>query len=86
MVTSFSFCKDASADECDASIRAAVKNHGRITKEALMGEGWDRHLFGLRKLAEEGGDAMPEIFTGKVNLALNVYRIFSVATHIYTGK
>ena len=25
-----------------------MKKHGSITREALMGQGWDRHLFALK--------------------------------------
>ncbi len=31
----------------------ALIKHGSIKKNALMGKGWDRQLFALRKLAEE---------------------------------
>ena len=33
-------------------MRAAVANHSRVTRDALTGNGMDRHLFALRKLAE----------------------------------
>ena len=37
-------------------MRAAAANHSRVTRDALTGNGMDRHLFALRKLAEaEGG-------------------------------
>lgn len=52
------FCKtmtDPAATNADkvAAMRAAVDRHGAITKDALMGKGWDRHLFALRRLAEQ---------------------------------
>ena len=34
-------------------IKKASKKHGQLTKEAAMGQGFDRHLFALRKIAEE---------------------------------
>ena len=57
-------------------MRAAVKKHSRLTKAALMGQGWDRHLFALRTLAErqagnarqgggeepQGGGDLPRLF------------------------
>ena len=61
----------ATAADKDAAIRAAVKNHGRITKDALLGNGWDRHFFALRKLAEEGGQEVPAVFTGKAYATLS---------------
>lgn len=36
--------------------------HNQLTKEAAMGQGFDRHLFALRVLAEEKGRAMPAIY------------------------
>ena len=33
---------------------SAINNHSAITKDALMGQGIDRLLFGLRKIAEVG--------------------------------
>lgn len=42
-------------------LKVATKKHGAITKDALMGKGWDRHLFALRLLAEEKGNP-PHIF------------------------
>lgn len=50
--------------ECSTSargdyLRAAVSNHSRITREALMGNGMDRHLFALQNLAESHGEKVP---------------------------
>nr|XP_037289161.1 carnitine O-palmitoyltransferase 2, mitochondrial-like [Rhipicephalus microplus] len=39
--------------------------HNQLTKEAAMGQGFDRHLFALRVLAEEKGRAMPAIYRDK---------------------
>lgn len=36
--------------------------HGQLTKEAAMGQGFDRHLFGLRHVAELNGIPKPSIF------------------------
>lgn len=36
--------------------------HSKLTKEAAMGQGFDRHLFALRLLAEERGGPMPRLF------------------------
>eukprot|EP00051_Salpingoeca_urceolata_P027488 m.481687 g.481687 ORF g.481687 m.481687 type:complete len:677 (-) comp22284_c0_seq1:23-2053(-) len=61
-VASDNFCKtftdpEASVDDRQKALKAAIDNHGAITKEALTGHGWDRHLFALRLLAE---DAHPD--------------------------
>lgn len=66
---SAAFCKtmtDPAATHSDkaAAMRAAVERHGELTKDALMGKGWDRHLFALRRLAEQEGVA-EEIFADK---------------------
>eukprot|EP00924_Labyrinthula_sp_SR-Ha-C_P006992 maker-scaffold_8-snap-gene-6.12-mRNA-1 protein AED:0.02 eAED:0.02 QI:253/1/1/1/1/1/3/57/659 len=44
-----------SSSEKKLLLTKAVKNHGRITKNALMGKGMDRHLFALRTQAAESG-------------------------------
>ena len=36
-----------------------MKNHGRLTKEALMGKGWDRHVYALKYEAEKQGLPVP---------------------------
>jgi carnitine O-palmitoyltransferase 2 len=54
-------------------LREAVDNHARISYEALLGQGWDRHLFALRTLAERSGnsDDLPEIFTDSAYTTLS---------------
>eukprot|EP01059_Diplonema_ambulator_P022307 TRINITY_DN37597_c0_g1_i1.p1 TRINITY_DN37597_c0_g1~~TRINITY_DN37597_c0_g1_i1.p1 ORF type:complete len:663 (+),score=251.02 TRINITY_DN37597_c0_g1_i1:35-2023(+) len=51
--------------------KAAVKKHGDLTKAALSGQGTDRHLFALRKIAEKSGLGVPAIFTDKGYQVLN---------------
>ena len=36
------------------AVRKSSAKHGQLTKEAAMGQGWDRHLMALRYLAEMG--------------------------------
>lgn len=63
---SVTFC-DAMADasvsreECERLFRAAVQAHVAYTADASDGYGVDRHLFGLKKLVQEG-EEVPEIF------------------------
>lgn len=56
------FCKvmtnpSASDSDKEAALRIAVTNHGALTKDALTGKGWDRHLFALKRLAESKGES-----------------------------
>ncbi|MPC13783.1 Carnitine O-palmitoyltransferase 2, mitochondrial [Portunus trituberculatus] len=55
------------------------KMHGSLTKEAAMGQGFDRHLFALRKLAEASGSPMPDIFTDPAYAKIN-HIIISTST------
>ena len=61
-------------EKADA-LRAAAGNHGKLTRDGLMGKGWDRHLFALKDIAlkrkggegeggkgEEEGGALPALF------------------------
>jgi carnitine O-acetyltransferase len=63
---SVAFC-DAMADpeigpaECEKLFRAAVNAHIKYIADASDGRGVDRHLFGLKKLIQEG-EEMPELF------------------------
>ncbi|KAK8217261.1 Carnitine O-acetyltransferase mitochondrial [Zalaria obscura] len=63
---SVAFC-DAMADpeigahECRAKFRAALDAHVKYITDASDGRGVDRHLFGLKKLLQEG-EEVPEIF------------------------
>jgi hypothetical protein len=53
--------KHTMEEKADA-LRAAIANHGNITKDALMGDGIDRLLFGLRKMGEETGKGVDPMF------------------------
>uniref|UniRef100_K3WDH9 Choline/carnitine acyltransferase domain-containing protein n=1 Tax=Globisporangium ultimum (strain ATCC 200006 / CBS 805.95 / DAOM BR144) TaxID=431595 RepID=K3WDH9_GLOUD len=56
---------NASASDAEkaAALRAAVKKHGELTKNGVLGQGFDRHLFGLRAMAGINGMETPELFT-----------------------
>lgn len=56
------FDKSASTAQKDAALRKAVKHHGTLTREALMGKGWDRHLFALKYEALQNGLAVAGIY------------------------
>lgn len=51
----------ASVPDIQASIQECSKVHNELTKNAAMGQGFDRHLFAMRKLAEARGQS-PELF------------------------
>lgn len=53
--------------------------HGELTKNAAMGQGFDRHLFGLRHTAEINGKSKSEIFQDPAYAMIN-YNILSTST------
>ena len=74
------FCdNNGSASQADkvAALTAAVKQHGKITKNALMGKGWDRHMFALKYEALQNGMPLPSIYEDK---AYQVTRSFRTNT------
>lgn len=60
-----------SAAELRQMIAECSKYHNQLTKEAAMGQGFDRHLFALRYLAAARGLGLPELYQdpayGKIN-------------------
>ncbi|XP_064138065.1 carnitine O-palmitoyltransferase 2, mitochondrial [Loxodonta africana] len=60
-----------SAGELQQLMAECSKYHGQLTKEAAMGQGFDRHLFALRYLAAAKGIPLPELYLdpayGKIN-------------------
>lgn len=53
-------------------IQACSKQHLQLTREAATGQGFDRHLFALRKLAR---DCDPELFVDPAYAKLNTYTL-----------
>ncbi|KAL0268846.1 UNVERIFIED_CONTAM: hypothetical protein PYX00_010655 [Menopon gallinae] len=53
--------------------------HGNLTKEAAMGEGFDRHLFGLKNLCIRTGRRLPDLFIHDSYKRIN-YNIISTST------
>jgi carnitine O-palmitoyltransferase 2 len=52
-----------SAAELRASMHECTAKHNLLTKEAATGQGFDRHLLGLKQLALERGDGtLPELY------------------------
>lgn len=60
-------------------IKECSKIHGNLTKEAAMGQGFDRHLFALRKISEKQNLPAGDIFKDKAYSAIN-YNILSTST------
>ncbi|XP_069693874.1 carnitine O-palmitoyltransferase 2, mitochondrial [Periplaneta americana] len=68
-----------STSELAAMIKKCSEVHVKLTKEAAMGQGFDRHLFGLRLMAERAGEKLPALFQDPAFAALNHY-IISTST------
>lgn len=52
----------SSKEELRAIMADCSAYHSQLVKEAALGQGFDRHLFALRKVAEENGMPTPQIF------------------------
>ncbi|XP_071561686.1 carnitine O-palmitoyltransferase 2, mitochondrial [Temnothorax nylanderi] len=70
---------ELSKSELKKMILDCSKAHNVLTKEAVMGQGFDRHLFVLRRISEESGSVKPAIFQDPAYNALN-YNILSTST------
>ncbi|XP_050086189.1 carnitine O-palmitoyltransferase 2, mitochondrial [Anopheles aquasalis] len=53
--------------------------HGQLTKDAAMGQGFDRHLFGLRHTAQKNGLPIPALYADPAYAAIN-HNILSTST------
>jgi len=52
--------------ELVAAIRTAGKKHGKLKMDAQMGQGFDRHIFGMKARALEHDLPIPELFSNDV--------------------
>lgn len=68
-----------SVAELQAMLDECSKYHGQLTKEAAMGQGFDRHLFAMRYLAASKGQALPSLYTDPAYAAIN-HNILSTST------
>lgn len=57
--------------ELRAMIDVCSKVHGALTKEAAMGQGFDRHLYGLRHAAKENGLSVHELYEDAAYVQIN---------------
>ncbi|KAG7201978.1 hypothetical protein KM043_004673 [Ampulex compressa] len=71
--------QNLSTSELKKMIIDCSNAHNVLTKEAAMGEGFDRHLFALRKICETTGVPMPDIFEDPAYKTLN-HCILSTST------
>uniref|UniRef100_A0A182RSJ5 Choline/carnitine acyltransferase domain-containing protein n=1 Tax=Anopheles funestus TaxID=62324 RepID=A0A182RSJ5_ANOFN len=53
--------------------------HGQLTRDAAMGQGFDRHLFGLRHTAQKNGLPLPALYQDPAYAAIN-HNILSTST------
>lgn len=68
-----------SVEQLRAMLSECSKYHGQLTKEAAMGQGFDRHLFALRYLANSKGQALHSLYTDPAYAAIN-HNILSTST------
>ncbi|XP_040216392.1 carnitine O-palmitoyltransferase 2, mitochondrial [Rana temporaria] len=76
------FVKNSSkhnAAELREMLNECSKYHGQLTKEAAMGQGFDRHLFALRYLAAGKGMSLPELYQDPAYARIN-HNILSTST------
>lgn len=51
-----------SKEELRGLLQECSTGHSELVKEAAMGQGFDRHMFALRKIAEDNNLPIPELF------------------------
>ncbi|XP_018407983.1 PREDICTED: carnitine O-palmitoyltransferase 2, mitochondrial [Nanorana parkeri] len=67
------------AAELREMLNECSKYHGQLTREAAMGQGFDRHLFALRYLAAGKGMSLPELFQDPAYTRIN-HNVLSTST------
>jgi carnitine O-palmitoyltransferase 2 len=60
-------------------LRDCTKVHNQLTKEAAMGQGFDRHLFAMRYFAEKRGQKIPDLYLDPAYKLIN-QNILSTST------
>uniref|UniRef100_A0A914W8F2 Choline/carnitine acyltransferase domain-containing protein n=1 Tax=Plectus sambesii TaxID=2011161 RepID=A0A914W8F2_9BILA len=78
-VRAFTAATPPSAGELRKLMTECSKVHGELVKEASMGQGFDRHLMGLRVTADRLKRPQPAIFTDKTYQYVNQF-ILSTST------
>ncbi|XP_068599274.1 carnitine O-palmitoyltransferase 2, mitochondrial [Brachionichthys hirsutus] len=68
-----------SVEQLQAMLSDCSKYHGQLTREAAMGQGFDRHLFALRHLATSKGGPPHGLYADPAYAALN-HNVLSTST------
>ncbi|AWP11502.1 putative carnitine O-palmitoyltransferase 2 mitochondrial [Scophthalmus maximus] len=68
-----------SVEQLQAMLHECSKYHGQLTREAAMGQGFDRHLFALRYLANSKDQPLPGLYADPAYAAIN-HNILSTST------
>uniref|UniRef100_UPI0037E944AA carnitine O-palmitoyltransferase 2, mitochondrial n=1 Tax=Semicossyphus pulcher TaxID=241346 RepID=UPI0037E944AA len=68
-----------SVEQLQGMLNECSKYHGQLTKEAAMGQGFDRHLFAMRYLANSKGQALHSLYADPAYAAIN-HNILSTST------
>ncbi|KYO19374.1 spermatogenesis-associated protein 9 [Alligator mississippiensis] len=68
-----------SIEDLQRMIMECSKYHSQLTKEAAMGQGFDRHLFSLSYLAMSKGMPLPDFYQDQAYVQLN-HNILSTST------
>uniref|UniRef100_A0A1A8MQ23 Carnitine O-palmitoyltransferase 2, mitochondrial n=1 Tax=Nothobranchius pienaari TaxID=704102 RepID=A0A1A8MQ23_9TELE len=68
-----------SVEELRAMLDECSKYHSQLTREAAMGQGFDRHLFALRYLSTLKGQALHDLYTDPAYAAIN-HNVLSTST------
>ncbi|KAG7513494.1 carnitine O-palmitoyltransferase 2, mitochondrial [Solea senegalensis] len=79
---SHAFVREAgehSVQQLQAMLGDCSKYHGQLTREAAMGQGFDRHLFALRYLANSQGRTLHSLYSDPAYAAIN-HNILSTST------
>lgn len=66
-------------EELRGMLNECSKYHGQLTKEAAMGQGFDRHLFAMRYLANSKGQPLHSLYMDPAYAAIN-HNILSTST------
>lgn len=66
-------------EQLQGLLNECSKYHGQLTKEAAMGQGFDRHLFAMRYLANSKGMALNNLYQDPAYAAIN-HNILSTST------
>ncbi|KAK5869344.1 hypothetical protein PBY51_024069 [Eleginops maclovinus] len=68
-----------SVEQLQGLLSECSKYHGQLTREAAMGQGFDRHLFAMKYLANSQNQALHSLYTDPAYTAIN-HNILSTST------